>query len=72
MKNFRFGKFLTVIDEDASIREALKIRWTPTYLLVAPDLTVQGFRTGLADAGDDAVKTFVQDIALTRADWNTD
>lgn len=65
-------EFLTVVDADASIREALKIRWTPTYLLVAPDLTVQGFRTGLADAGDDAVKTFVQDIALTRADWNTD
>ncbi|MCR9078653.1 MAG: TlpA family protein disulfide reductase [Hyphomonadaceae bacterium] len=65
-------EFLTVVDEDASIREALKIRWTPTYLLVAPDLTVQGFRTGLADAGDDAVKTFVQDIALTRADWDTD
>jgi len=63
--------FTTVIDEDASIREALRIRWTPTYLLVAPDLTVQGFRTGLADAGDFAVKDFVQDIAQTRADWTS-
>nr|WP_070960052.1 TlpA disulfide reductase family protein [Hyphomonas sp. Mor2] len=62
--------FLTVIDEDASIRDALKIRWTPTYLLVAPDRTVQGFRTGLADAGDDAVKDFVQDISHTRAAWS--
>ena len=61
--------FLTVVDHDASIRETLKIRWTPTYLLVAPDLTVQGFRTGLADAGDDAVKDFVRDIARTRAEW---
>lgn len=61
---------LTVIDEDASIRDTLKIRWTPTYLLVAPDLTVQGFRTGLADAGDEAVKTFVQDIARARQDWS--
>ena len=61
--------FPTVIDHDASIRERLKVRWTPTYLLVAPDRTVQGFRTGLADAGDHAVKTFVQDIARTRADW---
>lgn len=62
--------FLTVVDDDASIRETLKIRWTPTYLLIAPDLTVQGFRTGLADAGDDAVKDFIQDIAQVRADWN--
>ncbi len=61
--------FTTVIDSDASIREQLRIRWTPTYLLVAPDLTVQGFRTGLADAGDHAVKDFVQDIAEARRDW---
>lgn len=63
---------LTIIDEDAAIRDTLKIRWTPTYLLVAPDLTVQGFRTGLADAGDDAVKTFVQDISSTRRDWSAE
>ncbi|MEO1321860.1 MAG: hypothetical protein AAFV59_02530 [Pseudomonadota bacterium] len=61
--------FPTLIDEDASIRTALRIRWTPTYLVVAPDLTVQGFRTGLADAGDLAVKSFVQDIAETRRSW---
>ncbi|MEO1661232.1 MAG: TlpA disulfide reductase family protein [Pseudomonadota bacterium] len=61
--------FPTVIDADASIRETLRIRWTPTYLVIAPDLSVQGFRTGLADAGELAVKDFVQDIAETRADW---
>lgn len=62
-------QFPTVIDKDASLREELRIRWTPTYLVVAPDLTVQGFRTGLADAGDLAVKDFVRDIAATRAEW---
>lgn len=61
--------FQTLIDEDASLREALKIRWTPTYLVIAPDLTVQGFRTGLSDAGDLAVKDFVQDIAASRESW---
>ena len=61
--------FQTVLDEDASIRDALQIRWTPTYLVIAPDLSVQGFRTGLADAGDLAVKDFVQDIAETRGRW---
>ncbi|MEM7459578.1 MAG: TlpA disulfide reductase family protein [Pseudomonadota bacterium] len=61
--------FPTVMDEDASVRAALNIRWTPTYLVVAPDRSVQGFRTGLADAGDLAVKDFVQDISETRRDW---
>lgn len=61
--------FPTLIDTDASIREALKIRWTPTYLVVAPDLTVQGFRTGLYDTGESAVEDFVADIAATRRDW---
>lgn len=61
--------FPTVVDDDASIRGLLRIRWTPTYLVIAPDLTVQGFRTGLADAGDMAVKDFVRDIAETRRSW---
>lgn len=59
----------TLVDEDASIRELLRIRWTPTYLVIAPDLTVQGFRTNLSDAGDMAVKDFVKDIARTRRNW---
>ena len=63
--------FPTVIDEDASIRESLRIRWTPTYLVIAPDLTVQGFRTGLKDAGETAVEDFVADIAATQADWSS-
>ena len=61
--------FKTLVDTDASLRDALSIRWTPTYLVISPDLTVEGFRTGLADAGDHAVKTFVRDISETRADW---
>ena len=61
--------FPTLVDKDASIREILKIRWTPTYLVIAPDLTVQGFRTGLADAGDLAVKDFVRDVSETKRAW---
>lgn len=61
--------FPTVVDTDASIRELLRIRWTPTYLVIAPDLSVQGFRTSLADAGDMAVKDFVQAISETRQAW---
>lgn len=47
------GGYPTIIDTDASLREALKIVWTPTYLLVGPDLTVQAFRTDLS-VGDEA------------------
>ena len=62
--------FPTVVDADASIRTALNIRWTPTYLVIAPDLTVQGFRTGLVDAEGEPVKDFVRQISETRGAWD--
>lgn len=67
--NEKGWSFPTLVDKDASIREILRVRWTPTYLVIAPDLTVQGFRTGLADAGDMAVKDFVKDISKTKRGW---
>jgi len=63
--------FTTVVDTDASIREALNIRWTPTYLLVAPDLSVQAFRTGLSDAEGEPVKDFVRQVSQIRGTWQT-
>ncbi|WP_300376400.1 TlpA disulfide reductase family protein [Henriciella sp.] len=63
----------TLVDEDASIRETLAIEWTPSYLLVAPDLTVQGFRSDLsAVEADDPVAAFLEDIAEVRASYDTD
>ncbi len=62
--------FPTVIDHDASIREALHINWTPTYVLVAPDRSVQAFRTGLADDDGEPVKDFVREISQIRGDWS--
>jgi len=59
----------TVVDTDATLRDLLKIRWTPTYILVAPDLSVQAFRTGLADAKGEPVKDFVQQISDIRGSW---
>jgi len=63
--------FPTVVDRDASIRETLSIRWTPTYLLVAPDRSVQAFRTGLSDADGEPVKDFVRQISHIRGTWAT-
>ena len=59
----------TLVDTDASLRDSLKIRWTPSYILVAPDLSVQAFRTGLADADGEPVKDFVRQISDIRGIW---
>lgn len=42
------GGYKTIVDPDASLREAFKIVWTPSYLLIGPDLTIQAFRTDLS------------------------
>ena len=62
----------TVIDTNASIRDALEIAWTPSYLLVAPDLTVQGFRSELSAADGEPVKDFIRDIASVKAAYASD
>ena len=60
----------TIVDEDASIRETLGIAWTPSYILVAPDLTVQGFRSELAAASSNApVADLLADIEEVKASY---
>ena len=56
----------TLVDTDASIRDALRIDWTPTYLLIGPDLRVHAFRTALSVAGKEPVKDTVRGIAAVR------
>lgn len=56
------------LDMDGSLRETLQIRWTPSYLLVSPDGVVRGYRTDLSIAGDQPVKSFIQDIARVRGE----
>ena len=60
--------FPTLLDTDASLREALKIAWTPSYLLVSPDGTVKGYRSSLSDAPGEPVKDFIKDIARVKAE----
>ena len=55
-----------MLDTDGSLREALKISWTPTYLLVSPDGVVRGFRTDLSVAGEQPVKDFLRDVARVK------
>lgn len=55
--------FPTLVDTDASVRDALKISWTPSYLLVSPDGVVRGFRTDLSVSGENPVDAFLADVA---------
>ena len=57
-----------ILDTDASLRNALKISWTPTYLVVSPDGIVRSFRTDLSVDKDQPVKTFIKDIARLRGE----
>ncbi|MFN3911268.1 TlpA family protein disulfide reductase [Hyphomonas sp.] len=58
----------TAIDLDGSLRETLKISWTPSYLLVSPDGIVRGFRTDLSVAGSEPVKDFLRDVARVKGE----
>jgi len=60
--NARNVSWPTVIDEDASIREQLQIKWTPSYLVVGPDLKVRAFRTDFSVAEEGAVAAFLADV----------
>ena len=57
----------TLLDEDASLRAALQISWTPSYLLVDPQGVVRGFRTDLSVAEGEPVKDFLKDVAAVKA-----
>tara|TARA_R110001606_G_scaffold134655_1_gene271248 strand:+ start:4076 stop:5302 length:1227 start_codon:yes stop_codon:yes gene_type:complete len=58
----------TVIDSDASIRELLKITWTPSYILISPDGVIRGFRTDLSVAEGEPVKDFLKDVARVKGE----
>lgn len=58
----------TVLDTDGSLRAALRINWTPTYLVVSPGGVVRGFRTDLSIDKDQPVKAFIKDIARLRSE----
>ncbi len=62
-KNYSYP---TLVDTDTSLRTALEIGWTPSYLLVSPDGIVRGYRTDMSVAGGEPVKDFIRDIARVR------
>lgn len=59
--------FPTVLDETAELRAKLWVQWTPTYLLIGPDLTVEGFRTDISVSGEGALDAFLAEISVLAA-----
>jgi len=60
--------FPVVLDADAEIRAALKIDWTPTYLLISPDGVVRSYRADLSLDTDQPVKNYIREIARVRGE----
>ncbi|MCA8892930.1 MAG: alkyl hydroperoxide reductase, partial [Hyphomonas sp.] len=56
-----------VIDRDTSLRTALQIGWTPSYILVSPDGVVKGYRSEFSAAEGEPVKDFLKDVARVKA-----
>lgn len=55
----------TVYD-DAGVTAALRIDTPPSYLLVGPDLTIEGYRGALASTPEDGIKSVIRGVAEIR------
>lgn len=55
------------LDETSVVRDELQIQWTPSYLVIGPDLTVEGFRTDFSVGGDDEMEAFLSDLQALKA-----
>lgn len=55
-----------VTDNDGSARAALALPATPAYLLIGPDLTIEGYRGALTASPDDGIKSVIRGVAEIR------
>lgn len=52
----------TALDEVGILRNWQQIRWTPTYLVIAPDMTIEAFRTDFYAADEGALDRFLIEV----------
>ena len=64
-KNKQYKEYPVALDMDAEIRKKFAVEWTPTYLLIGPDLTIEYFRSDLS-VDQESVKQFIQDIQKSK------
>lgn len=60
------GKLWPHVDDNGALAGALRIDKTPAYLLVGPDLTIEGYRGALTDTTDDGIKSVIRGVAEIR------
>jgi hypothetical protein len=54
------------LDDAAGFAQSLGIEQTPVYLLIGPDLTIEGYRGALSATPDDGIKSVIRGIAEIR------
>lgn len=52
--------------DDGPINASLALPATPAYLLVGPDLTIEGYRGALSASPDDGIKSVIRGVAEVR------
>lgn len=60
------GKLWPHIDDNGALADSLRIDKTPAYLLVGPDLTIEGYRGALMDTPDDGIKSVIRGVEQIR------
>lgn len=60
------GGWPTALDPDGAIAQAFKVASAPVYLLIGPDLTIEGYRTELASTPDEGIKAVIKGYAKIR------
>jgi len=51
------------LTDDGTALAALQLPQTPAYLLIGPDLTIEGYRGALTTSTDDGIKSVIQGVA---------
>jgi hypothetical protein len=60
------GGWPTALDTNGAIAQAFKVGSAPVYLLIGPDLTIEGYRTELASAPDQGIKEVIKGYSEIR------
>ena len=55
------------LDETSEARTALQIQWTPSYLVIGPDLTIEAFRTDFSVGAEDEIDQFLSRLQELKA-----
>ncbi len=57
------GAWPTAVDVDGKAAAAFRVDEAPFYLLVGPDLTIEGYRGDLSETPDDGIKSVIRGVA---------